>query len=386
MCWLCRAVDHVFDSLDPYLDSGNSFKRYSYKKKLHGGTINTSKPKKKFFGNSKPSKQPHTGKYVQNENKLITLRKPANANTNENVHVTIKKEHNIYDVYHRNNLKRARSVQTYINRPQIMHRKNLGIERSAVRGMAGSAKDLRSTSLQRSLAQKSKQRSRSEGTDIRRSSTVPNRKNIQSRRVKRLPKRVHSYSPTRNITRHHSHDEIVHMRTHRNLGLSKPPSVKSLRERAQKHQSVEGDRPLKHRNDPRHSSRNRTFKYIDESLNSRKTGLKQKDDTNLKGSSSKSIKKQIPSSEEIAHRESRLDVRGAVAFSHSYSESNEEESEEEEEEYDKEFVEENEEISSPWQNKIESLRIRRGLRKEYFSVMDELFAMSGDGINSKEYI
>ena len=80
----------------------------------------------------------------------------------------------------------------------------------------------------------------------------------------------------------------------------------------------------------------------------------------------------------MVQRENRLDVRGAQALTKLKHNESESEEEYEEEEYE----EENEEMFSSWQG-VESLRIRREQRAEYFEMMEHLFVMSGDGIHSK---
>ena len=377
MCWLCRAVDHVFDTLDPYLDSGTSFKRYTYKRRLHGNTSNT--PKKKTQSGSKKSKH----RYIRNKNKQVVLvDKNVTANDNKNVRVNVKKEYNVYDhIYHRNKLKRASSMPIYTSRPQIVHERTMAIEGPRVKGLSRSAKDLRSRSLERSLGRRGLKRSRSEGTDIRKSGLVPNRRHIHSsKRVRRPPSRAYSYSPSRSSSRrHHSHDEIVHRRTQRDIRSQRSPySARSARDRAIKHHTVQKQRSLKHRKEPRDSSKSRSNKYTDESVSSRKSRPIHGENTKLKSSLSRKSKNYTSREEDIVHSNTR---QGGVALRHNYSESSTEESEEEDEE-EEEYEEENE-ISSSRHHISESLRIRRELRKEYFLMMEELFVMSGDGINSK---
>ena len=345
MCWLCRAVDHVFDSLDPYLDGETSFKRYTCKRKLHGNPNKIFN--KKIRGSSKTSKH----RYIQNRNKQVALvGKNVTSNDNKNVHLNIKKEYNVCDhIYHRNKLKRASSMPIYTSRPHLVHRTTLAIEGPRVKGISRSAKELRSRSLERSLARRGLERSRSEGGDTRRLGTSSSRRHVHiSRRIRRPTSRAQSYSPSRSSRRrrNHSHDEVIHRRTHKDISSSRPSST------AIKHHSVGKQESLKHAKGRKDSSRSRSYKYVDESVNFRK---------------------------------SRPVHKGTAAFIQSYSESSEEESEEGEEyeeEYEEKYGEENE--MSYWQDIKEQLRIRRELREEYFRMMKELFIMSGDGKNSKQ--
>ena len=398
-------MDHVFDSLDPYLDSGTSFKRYTYKKKLHGNTgrKNTQEIKRTRSTSVKREKQ-HTGRYVQNKNKKVELSRSIDENKKQNVQLKINKQYNVYDhIYHKNQLRRASSMPAYTSRPQIVHRKTLAIEGPRVKGISRSAKDLRSRSSERSLARRGLKRSGSEGANVDKNGEI-NRKHTQiSRKVKEQPRRAYSHSPRRAVRRrHHSHDEIVHRRNQRNLESSRPSATKSVRgipssvkyvsgpqsvrsardgpsrERSQKHLYMEDERSLKNRNKPQNSSRNRSRNY---SASNPVTNV------NLKSS----LKNKNFESEMI-HRDSRFHAERGSDLRHStnmqqYSESSESSQEEEEyeEEYEENCEERSEERSASWYDRMESIRIRREIREEYFRMMEELFILSGDGIHSENF-
>ena len=409
MCWLCKAVDHVFDSLDPYLDSGTSFKRYAYKKKLHGNTNRkkTQERKRTRSTSVKRGKQ-HSGRYVQNINKQVELSRSIDENQKKNVRLKIHKQYNVYDhFYHKNRLRRTNSMPVYTSRPQIVHRKTLAIEGQRVKGISRSAKDLRSRSSERSLARRGLKRSRSEGANVDKS-----RKHPQiSRKAKKQPRRAYSRSPSRAIRRrHHSHEEIVHRKIQRNLGSAGlsakgsakerspsaryargPRSVRSARdgppwtsrEMSLKHLSMEGERSQKNRNEPQNSSRNRSRNYsVNPVTNSEKFNLK----NSLKNKNNESEKR------EIIHRDSRSQAKRGSDLRHSanmqqYTESSEESQEEEEyeEEYEEDCEERSDERSASWYDRRGSIRIRRDIREEYFRMMEELFILSGDGIRSKKF-
>ena len=366
MCWLCKAVDHVFDSLDPYLDSGTSFKRYAYKKKLHRNTSRkkTQERKRTRSTSVKGGKQ-YSGRYVQNINKQVELGKSFDENQKKNVRLKIHKQYNIYDhFYHKNKLRRTNSMPVYTSRPHIVHRKILAIEGQRVKGISRSAKDLTSRSSERSLGRRGLKRSRSEGANVDKS-----RKHPQiSRKAQKQPRRAYSRSPSRAIRRHHSHEEIVHRKSHRNLGSAGlsakgsakerspsaryargPRSVRSARdgppwtsrEMSLKHLSMEGERSQKNGNEPQNSSRNRSRNYsVNPVTNSENVNLK----SSLKNKNNESEKR------EIIHRDSRSQAKRGSDLRHSanmqqYTESSEESQEEEEYE---EYEEDCEERSASW--------------------------------------
>ncbi len=373
MCWLCRAVDHVFDSLDPYLDSRTSFKRYTYKKKLHGnsGVSKGRKIKAKKVGKQKHE---HSGRYRQNKNKQVVVQSASNVNDSRNTKVNIRRERNIVDhIYHRNNLKRTRSMPIYTGRHPVEHRRTLAIEGPKPNRLSRSARDLRSRSSNRSSVRQGRrlQRSHSEGADIRNRS---NRKNVHIHRSRSAQRR----SPTRRALsarrsrsvsrRRHSYDEEIHKRNQRNL-RSRPPSVKSTRKRALRHrQALENDGHNRH-NVKHHMIHHEAHRPVSHQ-GSLKSSLKHNSNSH-----------HVSRNDDILHRDRKLNVKGAEALRYDFSQSSESEEEEEEEE-EEEYSEEEYEERRTWQIK-ESLRIRREEREEYFEMMEELFAMSGDGIHSK---
>ena len=410
MCWLCKAVDHVFDSLDPCLDSSTSFKRYTYKKKLHGNTSSkkTQERKGTLSTGFKKRKQ-QTGRYVQN--KEVELSRNINENKKKNVRLKIIKQYNVYDhIYHKNKLRRTSSMPVSTSRPQIVQRKILAVEGPRVKGISRSAKDLRSRSSERSLARRGLKRSRSEGANVDKNGII-NRQHTQiSRKVKEQSRKAYSHSPSRAIRRrHHSHNEIVHRGSQRNLESSRPSALKSAkerpsaryargpqsarsardgpqwptRERSLNHLSMDRERSVKNRNAPQKSSRKRSRNY------SASRPVTNSEDVNLK--SSLKTKNYESEEREMIHRGSRYHAeRGSdlrkSASTQQYSESSEESQEEanyEEEEYEEDCEERSEERLASWYDRMEAIKIRRDIREEYFRIMEELFILSGDGIHSK---
>ena len=405
MCWLCKAVDHVFDSLEPYLDSSTLFKRYTYKKKLHGNTSRkkTQESKRTLSTGVKGGKQ-QIGRYVQN--KQVELSRSIDENKKNNVRLKINKQYNVYDhIYHKNKLRRTSSMPVYTSRPQIVQRKILAIEGLRVKGISRSAKDLRSRSSERSLARRSLKRSRSEGANVDKSGII-NRKNMQiSRKVKEQHRRAYSRSPSRAIRRrHHSHDETVHRGRQRNLKSSRPSGLKLGKERPpsergpQSARSVKGgpespsrerslnrlsmkrERAMKNRNAPQKTSRKRSRNYSNPVTNSENVNLK----SSLKNKNYESEEREMIHRSSIYHAERGSDLRYS-ANRQQHSESSEESKEEAnyEEEYEEDCEERSEETSASWYDRMEDIKIRRDIRQEYFRMMEELFILSGDGIHSK---